>query len=181
MAQRVCLARALMHRSKLLIAAEPTAGLDVTIQRQGLDLMQSLARECGTAQLIITADLGIVAQYCDKIAVKRSGRILELNSTPGIFACPIHPYSRQLLDAVRLRGRPRGRFGRPAEAAVAVPRGGDEIACVDRDVHPSHGGGKIGGEKTHDGGDLCGLERRHGHGLRHQRRLCSGVSGAREL
>jgi ABC-type dipeptide/oligopeptide/nickel transport system ATPase component len=84
------------------ISDEPTAGLDVTIQRQVLDLMRSLTRECGTAQLIITADLGIAAHYCDKIAVMCAGRILELNNTPGFFACPTHPYSRQLLDAVRL-------------------------------------------------------------------------------
>jgi ABC-type dipeptide/oligopeptide/nickel transport system ATPase component len=64
--------------------------------------MQSLARECATAQLIITAALGIAAQYRDKIAMMRAGRIPELNNTPAFFACSMHPYSRQLLNAVRL-------------------------------------------------------------------------------
>jgi ABC-type dipeptide/oligopeptide/nickel transport system ATPase component len=103
MAQRVCLALALMYRPRLLIADEPTAGLDVTIQRQMLDLMQKLTRETGTAQLIVTADLGIAAQYCDKIAVMRRGRIIEMNETRAFFEAPAHPYSRRLLESVRLR------------------------------------------------------------------------------
>ena len=102
MAQRVCLALALMYRPRLLIADEPTAGLDVTVQRQVLDLMEKLARETGTAQLIVTADLGIAAQYCDKIAVMQAGRVIEIDDTRAFFDAPAHPYSKRLLDSVRL-------------------------------------------------------------------------------
>jgi peptide/nickel transport system permease protein len=101
MAQRVCLALALMYHPKLLVADEPTAGLDVTIQRQVLDLVQKLARDRGTAQLIVTGDLGIAAHYCDRIAVMQAGRIVELNDTKAFFAAPRHPYSRHLVDCVR--------------------------------------------------------------------------------
>jgi peptide/nickel transport system permease protein len=102
MAQRVCLALALMYRPRLLIADEPTAGLDVTVQRQVLDLMEKLGRETGTAQLIVTADLGIAAQYCDKIAVMQAGRVIEITDTRAFFDAPTHPYSKRLLDSVRL-------------------------------------------------------------------------------
>ena len=81
MAQRVCMALALMYHPKLLVADEPTAGLDVTVQRQVLDLMQKLARDRGTALLIVTRDLGIAAHYCDRVAVMQAGRIVELNDT----------------------------------------------------------------------------------------------------
>jgi ABC-type dipeptide/oligopeptide/nickel transport system ATPase component len=102
MAQRVCIALALMYRPRLLIADEPTAGLDVTVQRQVLDLMEKLARETGTAQLIVTSDLGIAAHYCDKVAVMQAGRVIEINETRAFFDAPVHPYSKQLLDSVRL-------------------------------------------------------------------------------
>jgi peptide/nickel transport system permease protein len=100
MAQRVCLALALMYKPRLLIADEPTSGLDVTIQRQVLDLIQKLARDGGTAQLIITGDLGIAAHYCDKVALMQAGRIVEINETKALFANPKHPYTRQLLSSV---------------------------------------------------------------------------------
>src|SRR3984957_4007190 len=102
MAQRVCLALALMYRPRLLIADEPTAGLDVTVQRQVLDLMEKVARETGTTQLIVTADLGIAAQYCDKVEVMQAGRVVEINDTRAFFDAPAHPYSKHLLDSVRL-------------------------------------------------------------------------------
>lgn len=102
MAQRVCLAMALMYRPKLLIADEPTAGLDVTIQRQVLDLTRALAGEAGTARLIITGDLGIAAHYCDKVAVMQAGRIVEAAETHRLFDDPRHPYTRHLLDCVRV-------------------------------------------------------------------------------
>jgi ABC-type dipeptide/oligopeptide/nickel transport system ATPase component len=101
MAQRVCLALALMYHPRLLVADEPTAGLDATIQRQVLDLVQKLARDRGTAQLIVTGDLGIAAHYCDRIAVMQAGRIVELNHTRAFFVAPRHPYSRHLLSCVR--------------------------------------------------------------------------------
>ncbi len=102
MAQRVCLAMALMYQPRLLIADEPTAGLDVTIQRQVLDLTRALAESAGTARLIITGDLGIAAHYCDKVAVMRAGRIVEVNDTDALFATPRHPYTQHLLDCVRV-------------------------------------------------------------------------------
>ncbi len=102
MAQRVCLALALMYRPRLLIADEPTAGLDVTIQRQVLDLTRNLAREAGTARLVITGDLGIAAHYCDRVAVMQAGRIVEANRTDVLFANPVHPYTRHLLSCVQV-------------------------------------------------------------------------------
>ena len=102
MAQRVCLAMALMYRPKLLIADEPTAGLDVTIQRQVLDLTRALAEEAGTARLLITGDLGIAAHYCDQVAVMQAGRIVEINETERLFDAPRHPYTRHLLACVRV-------------------------------------------------------------------------------
>ena len=102
MAQRVCLAMALMYRPRLLIADEPTAGLDVTIQRQVLDLTRALAEDAGTARLLITGDLGIAAHYCDRVAVMQAGRIVEINETDRLFDAPRHPYTRHLLDCVRI-------------------------------------------------------------------------------
>ncbi len=102
MAQRVCLALALMYRPRLLVADEPTAGLDVTIQRQVLDLTRNLALEAGTARLVITGDLGIAAHYCDRVAVMQAGRIVEANRTEELFAEPVHPYTKHLLSCVQI-------------------------------------------------------------------------------
>ena len=102
MAQRVCLAMALMYQPKLLIADEPTAGLDVTIQRQVLDLTRTLAEDAGTARLLITGDLGIAAHYCDTVAVMQAGRIVEIDETERLFDAPRHPYTQHLLDCVRV-------------------------------------------------------------------------------
>jgi ABC-type dipeptide/oligopeptide/nickel transport system ATPase component len=100
MAQRVCIAMSLLQSPRLLIADEPTAGLDVTVQRQVLDQLVVSARERQAAQLIVTRDLGIVAQYCHRVAVMHRGRIVESGPTPEVFAHPRHAYTRQLLDAV---------------------------------------------------------------------------------
>ncbi len=101
MAQRVCIALALTHGPDLIVADEPTAGLDVTVQRQVLDLMSETIKRRRTAQLIVTRDLGIVAHYCDKVAVMEAGRIVEAAPALQLFDSPQHPYTKRLLAAVR--------------------------------------------------------------------------------
>lgn len=99
MAQRVCIALSLLHEPRLIIADEPTSGLDVTVTRQVLDLMAKLSREHGMSQLLVTRDLGIVAQYCDRIAVMREGHIVEFGPVAEVFAHPRNSYTRRLIDA----------------------------------------------------------------------------------
>jgi oligopeptide/dipeptide ABC transporter ATP-binding protein len=97
MCQRVIIAMALAHSPRLLLADEPTAGLDVTISRQILDLMRDLIRDSGSSLLLVSRDLGVVAHYCQIIAVVYAGRVLETARVPNFFENPIHPYSRRLL------------------------------------------------------------------------------------
>lgn len=101
MAQRILIAAALINRPKLLLADEPTTGLDVTIQAQILRLLKSRCQELGTSVLFITHDLGIIAQYCDRVSVMFAGNIVETGSIKEVFLNPQHPYTRQLLDTTR--------------------------------------------------------------------------------
>ncbi len=103
MAQRVVIAMALVNRPKLVIADEPTTGLDVTVQAQVLDLLQQRVRAQGAASLIITHDLGIVAQYCDDMAIMFAGRVVERGPVATVFAQPRHPYTQRLIAASRAR------------------------------------------------------------------------------
>ncbi len=97
MCQRVIIAMALAHSPRLLLADEPTAGLDVTISRQILDLMRDLIRDSGSSLLLVSRDLGVVAHYCRTIAVVYAGQVLETGPVADFFENPIHPYSRRLL------------------------------------------------------------------------------------
>jgi oligopeptide/dipeptide ABC transporter ATP-binding protein len=105
MAQRVMIAMALALEPELLIADEPTTALDVTIQAQILDLMRQLQRESGTAVLLITHDLGVVAEMADRIAVMYAGQIVEEGAVTELFAHPKHPYTQGLIGSVPVLGR----------------------------------------------------------------------------
>ena len=123
MCQRVMIACALISRPAVLLADEPTTALDVTIQAQILDLLRRLAAERGTAVLLITHDMGVVADIADRVAVMYAGRIAETGPTEQIFARPRHPYTALLLASIpRLTDAPKsalavidGRVPTPAE------------------------------------------------------------------
>jgi oligopeptide transport system ATP-binding protein len=111
MRQRVMIAMALACGPALLIADEPTTALDTTIQAQILDLMRRLQRATGMAILLITHDLGVVADMCDRVAVMYAGRVVEQADAPRLFQRPLHPYTAGLLRSTpRLDGRPRSRL-----------------------------------------------------------------------
>ena len=106
MCQRIMIAAALVCRPRLLIADEPTTALDVTIQAQILDLMKRLRDEVGTTIVLITHDMGVVADMADDVAVMYGGRVVESGPVEQIFATPAHPYTRLLLATVpRLDGQ----------------------------------------------------------------------------
>ena len=107
MRQRIVIAAALANNPQLLIADEPTTALDVTLQAQVLALIDRLRRDHGTTVLLITHDLGVVAQVCDRVGVMYGGKLLEVATTRDLFARPSHPYTRALL-AANPAGAPRG-------------------------------------------------------------------------
>jgi len=98
--QRVMIAMALSCNPRLLIADEPTTALDVTIQAQILDLLASLQKRLGMAMLLVTHDLGIVAERADEVAVMYAGRVVEQAAVRELFAHPLHPYTRGLLSSI---------------------------------------------------------------------------------
>ncbi len=100
MKQRVVIAIALACSPELLIADEPTTALDVTIQAQVLDLMQGLKKEFNTAMILITHDLGVVAEACDKVAIIYAGEIVEYADIESLFASPKHPYTQGLFASI---------------------------------------------------------------------------------
>lgn len=100
MKQRVVIATALACNPQLLIADEPTTALDVTIQAQVLDMIRKLQKKNNTSMLLITHDLGVVAETCDRVAVIYAGQIVETGTLDQIFDNPCHPYTRGLFDSL---------------------------------------------------------------------------------
>ncbi len=123
MRQRVMIAMALACNPKLLIADEPTTALDVTIQAQILDLMRDLKTRLGSAIMLITHDLGVVAEMAERVVVMYAGRKVEEAPVNEIFARPLHPYTRGLIGAVPKLGSSlvEGGRGKLAEIAGLVP------------------------------------------------------------
>jgi len=142
MRQRVLTAMAIAHGPQVLIADEPTTALDVTVQAQVLDLIDSLRREAGMAVVLITHDLGIVARHADRMVVMYAGRLVEEGPVGEVFAAPRHPYTISLLrciphldapagaDLMSISGQPplsgSVRQGCPFEARCYVGRGREE-------------------------------------------------------
>jgi oligopeptide/dipeptide ABC transporter ATP-binding protein len=113
MRQRVMIAMALSCNPKLLIADEPTTALDVTVQAQILELMKDLRERLGMSILLITHDLGVIAEMVDEVAVMYAGRIVERGPVADVFASPQHPYTEALLSSIPLLGM---RYSQPLKA-----------------------------------------------------------------
>ncbi|MFN3706541.1 MAG: ABC transporter ATP-binding protein [Thermoflexales bacterium] len=109
-AQRVMIAMALACSPELLIADEPTTALDVTIQAQILDLMRDLRERIGTSIMLITHDMGVVAEMCDRVVVMYAGQVVEQADVRTLFARPLHPYTQGLLGSIPVLGQVRDRL-----------------------------------------------------------------------
>lgn len=127
MRQRVMIAMALVCNPKLILADEPTTALDVTIQAQLLDLITSLTHEMGAAVVLITHDLGVVAQTCQRVIVMYGGRVIETASADELFDHPRHPYAVGLMKSIPRLGRRTHERLTPIEGAppdlVSPPQG----------------------------------------------------------
>ena len=132
MRQRAMIALALACEPRVLVADEPTTALDVTIQAQILGLIRDLQQRLGTALVLITHDLGVVAEMADQVIVMYAGRRVEEASVEALFDCPLHPYTRALMQAApaprRRRRTPRrssptfpARCRRPGRCRAAAP------------------------------------------------------------
>jgi oligopeptide transport system ATP-binding protein len=126
MRQRVMIAMALACEPKLIIADEPTTALDVTVQAQILELLKALTRESGSALILITHDLGVVARHADRVCVMYAGRVVESGPARAIYENPQHPYTIGLMASVPRLDQPVGRKlipieGQPPDLAALPP------------------------------------------------------------
>jgi oligopeptide/dipeptide ABC transporter ATP-binding protein len=154
MRQRVVIAMALACDPKVLIADEPTTALDVTIQAQIMELLKSLQQQRGMATLLITHDLGVVAESADHVAIMNSGLIMEYAPVRSIYADPVHPYTQGLLGCIPRMGEKRQRLmpvGKQGKTMAELPPGSSFLdACPEpfaprsgqiptlREVSPGH-------------------------------------------
>jgi dipeptide transport system ATP-binding protein len=147
MAQRVMIAMALACKPKLIIADEPTTALDVTIQAQILDLLTSLQRETGTALVLITHSMGVVAETAETVSVHYAGQKVEERSVQDLFASPRHPYTAALLSALPERakggklasiaGTVPGQFDRPSGCLFAPRCSYAQVKCQQQQPEPT--------------------------------------------
>jgi len=121
MRQRVMIAIALSSRPALLIADEPTTALDVTIQAQILELLVEVRERLGMAILLITHDLGVVAEMCDDVVVMYAGRVVERGPVREVFTSPQHPYTEALLQSIPMLGMTQAEPLRVIRGSVPSP------------------------------------------------------------
>ena len=121
MRQRAMIAMALVTQPQLLIADEPTTALDVTMQAQIMELIRDLQREMGMSVLLITHDLGVIAENCDDVIVMYLGEVMERADVKHLFADPLHPYTRALLRSIPRLGRAKSWELEPIEGMVPSP------------------------------------------------------------
>ncbi len=119
MRQRIVIALALCAEPRLIVADEPTTALDVSIQAQVLQLLKKLCREHGTAMLLVTHDMGVIAETADRVAVMYAGRIVEVGAVEDVISAPVHPYTRGLMGAIPSLARTTGPL---AQIDGAMPR-----------------------------------------------------------
>jgi peptide/nickel transport system ATP-binding protein len=119
MRQRVVIALALCAEPKLVIADEPTTALDVSVQAQIIALLRRLTRDHGTAVMLVTHDMGVIAETADRVAVMYAGRIAEIGPVAAVVKAPAHPYARGLMGSIPSLGR---RMERLAQIDGAMPR-----------------------------------------------------------
>ena len=134
MRQRVLIAMAILNSPALLLADEPTTALDTTMQAKVLALMQGLVERLGTALLLITHNMGVVASICERVLVMYAGEVVETGSVADVFRAPLHPYSRQLLEATPRLGERRARM--QAVPTTASAPGTRPVGCSFRSRCP---------------------------------------------
>jgi oligopeptide/dipeptide ABC transporter ATP-binding protein len=150
--QRVAIAAAVIRSPELILADEPTTALDVTIQDQILRLLYDLCRETGMSVLLVTHDLGVVAEVCDRVGVLYAGRLVEVGEVGRVLTAPLHPYTAALLASMPRIGERQARLrsipGRPPETATEgcpfAPRCAHALADCEtiRPVLAPHGAGQ---------------------------------------
>ncbi len=122
MCQRVMIAMAIACEPVLLIADEPTTGLDVTTQQTVMELLARIKAERGMAMILITHDLGLAARWCDRISVMEAGRVVEHGATAALFEAPVHPYTKRLVAASPTRRSTLADLAPDAPPVITVPR-----------------------------------------------------------
>ena len=125
MKQRVCIATAISLRPKVIIADEPTSALDVVVQRRVMQTLRRVQQELGAAVILIGHDMGLMAQFAERVAVMRAGQVVEVNGVREIFARPKHPYTRLLLDSLPSLDHRDARLAAAAPAAAGMASAGD--------------------------------------------------------
>ena len=143
MRQRIVIAIAIANKPELLIADEPTTALDVTIQAQILDLIRELKEDMHSGVILITHDLGVVAEMADRVAVMYAGEIVEIADVVSLFENPLHPYTRSLLNSVPAEGQDRLHVIQGIVPALQyLPREGcrfrERIPWIDSSAHEEH-------------------------------------------